>query len=99
MYVGISSVEIFLPDNHSLKEKRQATRKIVEKAKSKFNISIMEINRSNLWQKAYIGFSVVGENLDYINQMIEDVHNFIEGLFIGKIISTRTEIIQMGNEV
>ena len=99
MYVGISSVEIFLPDNQSLKEKRQATRKIVEKTKSKFNISIMEINRSNLWQRAYIGFSVVGENVDHINQLIESVHSFIEGLYIGKIINTRTEIIQMGNEI
>lgn len=99
MYVGISSVEIFLPDNHSLKEKRQATRKIVEKTKSKFNISIVEISKTNLWQRASIGFSVVGEDIDQINQLIEKVHSFIESLYIGKIINTKTEIIQMGNEI
>ncbi len=99
MYVGISSVEIFLPDNHSLKEKRQVTRSIVERTRSRFNISIMEINRSNLWQRAYIGFSVVGETIDQINKTVEDVHNFIENLYLGKIINTKTEIIRMGNEV
>ncbi|MCX7857503.1 MAG: DUF503 domain-containing protein [Deltaproteobacteria bacterium] len=99
MYVGISSIEIFLPENHSLKEKRQATRKIVEKTRSRFNISIMEINRSNLWQRAYIGFSVVGESIDQINQVVENVHSYIESLYIGKIIDTKTEIIQMGNEI
>lgn len=99
MYVGISSVEIFLPENHSLKEKRQATKKIVERTKSRFNISIKEINRSNLWQKAYIGFSVVGESIDEINRVVDDVHNYIESLYIGKVINTKTEIIHMDNEV
>ncbi|MCS7280645.1 MAG: DUF503 domain-containing protein [Desulfobacterota bacterium] len=99
MFVGISSVEIFLPDNHSLKDKRQAIKKIVEKARSRFNISIIEVNKSNLWQKACVGFSVVGENVDQINRIIEDVHSFIESLYIGKVIDTRTEIIKMGNEI
>lgn len=99
MYVAISSVEIFLPDNHSLKEKRQVTKRIVERTRSRFNISIMEINRSNLWQRAYIGFSIVGESIDQINQVVDDVHSFIESLYVGKIINTKTEIIQMGNEV
>lgn len=99
MFVGISSVEIFLPENHSLKEKRQATRKIVERTRSRFNISIREISRSNLWQRAHIGFSVVGEDMDEITRIIEDVHSFIENLYIGKVINTRTEIIKMGDEV
>jgi uncharacterized protein YlxP (DUF503 family) len=28
MVVGVSSVEIFLPENHSLKDKRQAVKKM-----------------------------------------------------------------------
>lgn len=60
MVVGVSSIEIFLPDNHSLKDKRQAIKKIVEKTRLKFNISIADISQNNLWQRAIIGFSVVG---------------------------------------
>jgi uncharacterized protein YlxP (DUF503 family) len=73
MIVGISRLDIFLPENHSLKEKRQAMRRIVERTKGKFNISIMEVEQSNLWQKATVGFAVVGVNQDHVNSTIDNV--------------------------
>ena len=99
MVVGISSVEIFLPENHSLKEKRQATKRIVERTRQKFNVSVMEIDRTNLWQRVTIGFSVVGSVKDIVERMIENIHIFIESLYIGKVIDTRTEIVMIGNEI
>ena len=99
MVVGISRVEIFLPENHSLKEKRQATRRIVEKTRQKFNVSIMETDRTNLWQRVTIGFSVVGSGRDIVERMIETIHIFIESLYIGKVIDTSTEVVVIGNEI
>jgi uncharacterized protein len=99
MVVGVSSIEIFLPENHSLKDKRHAVKKIVEKTRLKFNISIMEIEQTNLWQRAKIGFSVVGVKKDHVNSAIENIYEYIESLYIGEIIDTRTEIIVIGNEI
>lgn len=99
MVVGVSSVEVFLPENHSLKDKRQAVKKIVEKTRSKFNISVMEVEQTNLWQRARIGFSVVGVKKDHVSLAIENVCQYIESLYIGTIIDIRTEIIVMGNEI
>jgi len=99
MVVGVSSVEIFLPENHSLKDKRHAVKRIVEKTRAKFNISIMEIEQTNLWQRVKIGFSIVGVKKDHVNSAIENVYAYIESLYIGKIIDTWTEIIVIGNEI
>jgi len=99
MIVGISTIEIFFPENQSLKDKRQALRKIVEKTRAKFSISIMEINQNNLWQRAQIGFSVVGVKQDHVGRLIDNVYEYIESLYIGSIIDTKTEIIVMGNEI
>jgi uncharacterized protein YlxP (DUF503 family) len=59
----------------------------------------MEINPNNLWQRAKIGFSVIGVKQDHVSRMIENVHDYIESLYIGSIIDTKTEIIVMGNEI
>lgn len=99
MIVGISTIEIFLPDSKSLKDKRQAVKKIIEKTRAKFNISIAEFSQNNLWQRAKIGFSVVGVKKDHIDMAIENVYNYIESLYIGKIIDTSSEIIVLGNEI
>lgn len=99
MVVGITRVEIFLPENHSLKEKRQAIRKIVEKIETRFNVSVMEIEQTNLWQRAVVGFASIGVNRDHVNKALERVIEFIESLYIGEIIDTRTEIIVIGDAV
>jgi uncharacterized protein YlxP (DUF503 family) len=99
MVVGLSRLVIFLPENHSLKEKRQAVRRIVERTKGKFNISIMEIDQTNLWQKATIGFAVVGVKQDHVDATLENVSRYIESMYIGKVIGSRTEIMVIGDEV
>jgi uncharacterized protein YlxP (DUF503 family) len=99
MVVGVSKIEVFLPESHSLKEKRQATRKIVERTKGKFNIAIMEIDRSNLWQRASIGFALVGAGRDSVLEAMEHVYDFVESMYIGNIIDTKSEIMVIGDEV
>jgi uncharacterized protein YlxP (DUF503 family) len=99
MVVGLSRLVIFLPENHSLKEKRQAITRIVERTKGRFNISIMEIDQTNLWQKATIGFAVIGVKQDHVNSTIENVSRYIESMYIGKVIGSRTEIMVIGDEV
>ncbi|MCX5798655.1 MAG: DUF503 domain-containing protein [Proteobacteria bacterium] len=95
MIVGVSSIEMFFPENHSLKDKRQAIKRIVEKTRAKFNISVMEVEQTNLWQRASIGFSIIGVKKDHVSSAIENVYKYIESLYIGTIIDTKTEIIVM----
>ncbi|OPY73424.1 MAG: hypothetical protein A4E64_02568 [Syntrophorhabdus sp. PtaU1.Bin058] len=99
MVVGVSCIEIFFPESHSLKDKRQMIKKVVEKTRARFNISIIEVRQTNLWQRASIGFALMGINRDHVNSAIENVHRHIESLYLGEVINTWTEIIVMGNEV
>jgi hypothetical protein len=99
MIVGVSRIELFFPENHSLKDKRQALRKIVEKTRVRFNISMMEIDQSNLWQRASIGFAVAGVKRDHVHSTIEKVYEYIESLYLAEVIDMKSEIIVMGREL
>jgi uncharacterized protein YlxP (DUF503 family) len=99
MVVGVSRIEIFFPEAHSLKDTRQMIKKIVEKTRAKFNVSMVEIADSNLWQKGRIGFAVMGVNKDHVHVAIENVQQYMESLYIGEIIGNWTEVIVMGNEI
>ncbi|MEN6616026.1 MAG: DUF503 domain-containing protein [Syntrophorhabdus sp.] len=99
MVVGVSRVDLFFPENHSLKDKRQILRKVIEKTRGKFNISIIEVDQSNLWQRARIGFSVTGVRQDHVSSVIENVHEYIESLYLAEIVDTSCEIIVIGDEI
>jgi len=93
MVVGVSRLELFFPENQSLKDKRQVMKKIVEKTRAKFSISIAEVDRSELWQRGNIGFSIVGVKQDHVGNAMENVCTYIESLYIGEIINTQTDIM------
>jgi uncharacterized protein len=95
MIVGVSIIEIFFSENHSLKDKRQTTRKIVERIRTRFNISVMEVEQTNLWQRAEVAFAIVGVKKDHVEAAVENVHRFVDSLYVGEIINTKTEIIMM----
>ncbi|HOW54805.1 MAG TPA: DUF503 domain-containing protein [Syntrophorhabdaceae bacterium] len=99
MVVGVSRVDLFFPENHSLKDKRQMLKKVIEKTRARFNISVIEVEQSNLWQRARIGFAVAGVRQDHVNKVIENVHGFIEELYLGEVIDTSTEIIVIGDRI
>lgn len=99
MVVGVSRVDLFFPENHSLKDKRQMLKKVIEKTRAKFNISMIEVEQSNLWQRARIGFVVAGVRQDHVSKAIENVHEYIEALYLGEVIDTSTEIIVIGDGV
>jgi uncharacterized protein YlxP (DUF503 family) len=54
MVVGLCLVDIHIPENSSLKGKRQVMKRILERVKNRFNVSIAEVDDNDLWQRGKI---------------------------------------------
>jgi len=93
MVVGICRLDIRIHGNNSLKGKRQILRKIIDRTKNKFNVAIAEVGDNDLWQKAQIGFCVIGNDQRYINSAQDKVANFIENLNVAEVYNSEWEII------
>ena len=49
MNIGVLKIDILLSDSHSLKDKRRVLRKLKDRLKNNFNISVAEIDDLNKW--------------------------------------------------
>ena len=78
MVVGICRVELHIPDNDSLKGKRQVLRSIKDKVRNKFNVSIAEVDGQDLWQQAILGISCVSSSASHANEVLSKVINLID---------------------
>jgi uncharacterized protein YlxP (DUF503 family) len=99
MVIGIGRIEIFMEGNNSLKGKRQIVKKIIERTKNKFNVSIAEVGDNDIWQRGQLGFSVVSNDRRVVNSTLDKVFNFIEGLGLCEIIESDFEMLNYGNHV
>ncbi len=93
MIIGVLKLELYLPAPNSLKSKRFILKRIIERLRNKFNISISEVNHHDLWQRSVIGVSVVGNDKRHINSVIDKVVDNIEAMHDVQVINYSLELI------
>jgi uncharacterized protein len=96
MIVGIIRLRVRLPGNHSLKGKRRVVKSLIGQVRSRFNVAVSEIALNDVWQRAEIGISTIGNSQPIINSVLDKVLEFIERTCLVEIIDTDIEIINMG---
>ncbi len=93
MIVGICHLDVIIPENHSLKGKRHVIKKIIDRVRSRFNISIAEVGDNELWQRSQLGISMVANDRRFVNSYLDKVVNFIEAMNIVDIVHSELEIL------
>jgi len=55
MPVGLLTLELHIPEAHSLKDKRQIVRSLKERLRRHFNVAVAEMEYQDVWQRSIIG--------------------------------------------
>ena len=95
MVVGTGLITLRLHDCHSLKGKRKVVKSMISRLRNNFNASIAEVGSNDIYQKAEIGFSLIGNDHALINSKIDKMFNMAEDLGLAEIIDTQMEIIHL----
>jgi len=77
MHVGVCQIELRLPENHSLKGKRQVIKSIITRLQNKFNVSVAEVDNQDLWQLATLGVACVSNHRRHADETLANVVKFV----------------------
>jgi uncharacterized protein YlxP (DUF503 family) len=99
MFVTVARVVLQIPESGSLKAKRQVLRRITDRVKARFNVSVAEVDDNDLWQKAQLALAVVGNERRHVIEQMEKILRFIEDLYVAPIISRESETLSFGDEL
>jgi len=96
MNVGVCKVSLRLPENMSLKGKRQVLKSITSRVRHKFNVSVAEVDDHDIWQLATIGICYVSNDRRHTNQVLSKVVDFmVNSRFEVEILDYEIEIISV----
>lgn len=93
MVVGVCHINLSIPGAHSLKEKRHALKSLTTRVRGSFNASVAEVGDNDVWQSGVIGIAVVGNEKGFVNSVLDNIIDFIEGLKSVEIVSYEIEIM------
>ncbi len=91
--VGLCTIELFIPESQSLKDKRRVLLSLKDRLREKFNLSVAEVDGQDLWQKAVLGLACVANEGRHVNQVCDQALNLIRTVHAVEIVQSRVEIL------
>lgn len=95
MVIGLGMVTLRLHECRSLKAKRSVVKSVVSQIRNKFNASVAEIADHDIYQRAKIGFALVGNDHAVINSKVDKIFNMVEEMGVAELIDTDMEIMKL----
>jgi len=94
MHVGLCKIKLRIPENESLKGKRQVIKSIIARVQNKFSVCVAEIDDNDAWQLASIGIACISNDSRHANEILSHVVDFIvESRFEVEMIDYQIELL------
>jgi uncharacterized protein YlxP (DUF503 family) len=71
--VTLLTLELQIEAAQSLKDKRQVVRSLKDRLRASFNVSVAELEASDLWNRATIGVVSISDSRDYLDGLMRNV--------------------------
>jgi uncharacterized protein len=78
MVIGSAYLELVIEASHSLKDKRQVVKSLVETARNRFNVAVAEVDHLDQWRRAGIGLVTVANDQSFCNQVLSKALDHFE---------------------
>jgi uncharacterized protein len=73
MPIAYLTLELRIEAAHSLKDKRQVLRSVKDRLRNSFNVSVAELEVTDLWQRATLGVVSISNSRDYLEGLMRNV--------------------------
>ncbi len=98
MTIGLYTFELHLPGARSLKDKRQVLRRLKDRLRARYNVSVVELEEhAELWQRGRIAVVSVAHGREALERLFESIYRESQLGVPGQIIETGTDFIEAGD--
>jgi uncharacterized protein YlxP (DUF503 family) len=99
MFVGVLRLTFHVPHARSLKDKRRVVQRLRDRVRSRFDVSIAEVDAQDLHQRAVFGVAVVSGDAAVCNAVLEKVAHEAESSGDAVLTDRSTEIVTIGDDM
>ena len=78
-WVGILSVELHFPENHSLKGKRKELLSAKAQLQRRFGASVAEVDHHDVWQRARLTLACVARGHKELQELLDGAERYLAG--------------------
>jgi uncharacterized protein YlxP (DUF503 family) len=89
--IGVITLELRLDESHSLKDKRHFVKSLKDRLRTRFNVSVAEIDYQDLWQRGLVAVVTVSSDQTHAEQVLQSVERDASSLLGPLLVAATTE--------
>jgi uncharacterized protein len=93
-YVGILSVELHFPENHSLKGKRKDLLSAKAQLQRRFGASVAEVDHHDVWQRSRLTLACVARDYAGVTRLLDGAERYL-GAQAFELGSVEREVVKV----
>ncbi len=92
--IGVLTLDIFVEDSHSLKDKRHVVQGLKDRLRSKFNVAVAEIDGQDAWQRSVVAAVTVSADHQRAESVLQAVEHEAARILGGMLTGANLEWIE-----
>ena len=93
-YVGILSVELRLPENHSLKGKRKELLSLKAQLARRFGASVAEVDHHDVWQRSRLTLACAARGHRELHELLDGAERYLASQ-AWELIAVEREVVTL----
>lgn len=93
MFIAVLTLELWIHDAQSLKDKRMVVNSILDKLRARFNVAAAQIDDHDLWQRATLAVVTVSNDAKVAQSILNHARDVAEADIRCDITDCRLEIL------
>jgi len=89
--IGVLTLDIYVENSHSLKEKRHVIKSLKDRLRERFNVAVAEIDGLDSWQSAVVAAVTVSNDRIRAEQVLQAVEAHAATLLGGTLTGSTVE--------
>ena len=94
MPIGLLTLEIYIPEAHSLKDKRQVLRSLKDRLRAHYNVAVAELEHQELWQRSRVGVVSISGDGKHLEESMETIAAESERVLGRDLLSRQIEYLE-----
>ena len=97
-YVGILTVDLHLPEGHSLKSKRKELQRLKSSLARRHACAVAEVDHHDLWQRAGLTVAIVGRAAGETEDRLAEVSRALHADEAFQVVGEAREVVSADGE-
>ncbi len=93
MIIGLLQIDVLIPESHSLKDKRSVLKKTIHRLRTRYNVSVAEIDGQDKWARATLAVVTVCTLRDRVEETHRQVLHDLDTAQDLQVLDSHRELL------